>query len=608
MSAPLKLRVIESGHSSEFELSGPVEIGRQRTVPGSRDLEPGPFHQERLPDGKWRLIVGWNPETAYLSAQHALLEPLASGKVRVTNVSTHFPLHLSDAPAPLKPGEKAEAMPPFFIQFIRRTIFIQRHAEPETMVGKSQALALQSSTGHGPALLEKLDLVQDDHLLECLRATSRVIQSAVAAGDFLDRAARALVEIADLSWGRVLLREGEEWKVVTEHRGEGAGDFPQLSRSVLAEVAKGNWMYERLPPAGAMSGSLGSLQAVVAAPLRGQDDQVVGALYGEVLQGAGPPANWGKDKLRPLLVEMLAHAVSAGLARREVEAQRAIYQQFFPAELADRLVRDPGLIEEGRNEHVTMLFCDVRGFTAASDRLGPVETFRWISDVLERFSQCAHGEKGVVVDYVGDELTAMWGAPEKQDDHAERALRAALAMLRARKELDGKWRSRLKGETAIGIGVNSGEAMVGNIGSKQKVKYGPLGLTVNVASRIQGMTKHLKCPLLVSRETLEAARATARVPFTSRRVVKVRLAGVQEERDLHEVADPELSDTNHFVQSETALEYLEEGEFPKAARLAGDLLREKKEDGPLKLILFRAAQALLNGGEGFDPVWTPPGK
>src|SRR5262249_11871572 len=158
------------------------------------------------------------------------------------------------------------------------------------------------------------------------------------------------------------------------------------------------------------------------------------------------------------------------------------YQQFFPADLADDLTRDPTLIQKGRKEKVAILFCDVRNFSNASEQLGPVDTFRWISDVLEKLSRCAQDEHGVLVDYVGDELLAMGGAPGPKADRAERAVRAALAMLRVRKDLDHKWLPQLQRETAIGIGLNSGDALVGNIGSTLKFKYGPQGDTVNVAS------------------------------------------------------------------------------------------------------------------------------
>jgi class 3 adenylate cyclase len=96
---------------------------------------------------------------------------------------------------------------------------------------------------------------------------------------------------------------------------------------------------------------------------------------------------------------------------------------------------------------------------------------------------------------------AMWGAPKDQPDHAERAARAALAMLAAVPELNARWQAELGEPLDLGIGLNSGPAQVGNTGSRYKFKYGPLGNTVNLASRVQGLTKYVKCRLLVTAAT-----------------------------------------------------------------------------------------------------------
>jgi adenylate cyclase len=198
---------------------------------------------------------------------------------------------------------------------------------------------------------------------------------------------------------------------------------------------------------------------------------------------------------------------------------------------------------------------------------------------------------------------AMWGAPMEQEQHATLAIQAALAMLEKCAALDAESYSTHKIHTRIGIGLNSGEAQVGNVGSAARSKYGPLGDVVNVASRIQGITKHLKCPLLVSRETWEQGR----IRCASRRVVCVRLTGIQQERDLYELSNPESGREEFFHASEEALDALENGHFGAALHQAGKLLEEPHSgDGPLLLVATRAMHALQ--GQGFDRVWAPPGK
>jgi adenylate cyclase len=200
---------------------------------------------------------------------------------------------------------------------------------------------------------------------------------------------------------------------------------------------------------------------------------------------------------------------------------------------------------------------------------------------------------------------AMWGAPEPQPDQASRAVRAALAMRAALPRLDERWRATLGDQVRIGVGVNSGTAQVGNVGSTIKFKYGALGNTVNLASRVQGLTKYLRSGLLV-------AAATARQladGYVTRRVVKTRVVNIEAPVDLYEVEPAAGPDRQKFfADSEAALDALEAGNFAEAARTAGSLLTEHQNDGPLLLTLSRAAEALMRGGEGFAPVWVPPGK
>src|SRR5262249_19139262 len=153
------------------------------------------------------------------------------------------------------------------------------------------------------------------------------------------------------------------------------------------------------------------------------------------------------------------------------------FEQFFTPELARHLYSEPNLLE-GRDANVTLLFCDVRGFSRASEKLGPAGTVRWIGDLMSELSECVLDDEGVLVDYSGDELMAMWGAPRDQPDQAVRAVRAGLAILAALPRLSERWRDVLGGPVSVGVGINSGVARVGNTGSRFKFKYGPLGNAV----------------------------------------------------------------------------------------------------------------------------------
>src|SRR5438270_1912683 len=125
----------------------------------------------------------------------------------------------------------------------------------------------------------------------------------------------------------------------------------------------------------------------------------------------------------------------------------------------------------------------------------------------------------------------MWNAPTGQADHAARGCRAALAMLADLPGLDAHWRDRLGGPLRLGIGLNTGRALVGNTGSRIKFKYGALGNTVNLASRVEGATKQLGVPLLIT----GATRAPVGESFAARRLCRARLTGIADPVDLDEL-------------------------------------------------------------------------
>ena len=245
--------------------------------------------------------------------------------------------------------------------------------------------------------------------------------------------------------------------------------------------------------------------------------------------------------LEAQLTQVLAAAVAAGLAageRSPAAHRRVQFEQFFTSDLAAALDRDPTLLE-GREREVTVLFADIRGFSEVSERLPARLSCELIRDFMEHFTARIVESAGVVVDYMGDGLLAMWNAPVDQPDHAALACRAALAMRDALPELNRRWQDRLGRPLGVGIGLNSGPALVGNTGSQKKFKYGPLGHTVNLGSRVEGATKHLGVALLITGSTRDRLNPT----FATRRLCRARVVGIAGEVDLHELhSESESSD------------------------------------------------------------------
>jgi adenylate cyclase len=607
MTEPLKLRILESDRLVfEVTLTAPVELGRQRAG------EPAPYVLRPARDGPARLVLA-HAQESNCSRQHLLLEPLADGRVRVTNRS-QVPLILHKPHPDIPPSTALDLAPPFGVVLEHRTIAVA----PSDSVDEHGVQGLEGHTVAPGSLsdlskqlrpLPSVPLANLDEILGWLQTTMGVLQSAVGSADFLAKAAEALVQIVGLHSGRVLLLEGDVWQIeafcgtVAE-----PGSAWQPSKHVLERVRQEKrTLWQRPQQATVDTPSLQSLQTVVASPLLDAAGNVIGALYGERQRSDAAPQPSG-GKLEAILVDLLACGVSTGLARKEQESAavkaRVQFEQFFTPQLAEHLRREPDLLLHGREAEVTLLFCDIRGFSRVSEKLGPAGTVRWIGDVMGELSDRVLTYEGVLVDYIGDEMLAMWGAPLPQEDQAIRAVSAALAMRASLPVLNAHWSETLGEDMALGIGINTGQARVGNTGSRFKFKYGPLGNTVNLASRVQGLTKYLKCQMLVT----AATRAQLDERFIARRVCKARVVNIKEPVDLYEVEEATTPERGAFFGiSEGALDALERGDFALAARLSGYELENHAGDGPLLLVLSRAAHMLMHGGV-FDPVWEPPGK
>jgi adenylate cyclase len=608
MPETLKLRILfQDASACEVSLDSPLELGRQRAG------EPAPY--QTLPPGgdtPARLIIALQQDKDNISRRHLTLIPLPNGQVRVSNHSKAS-LDFADPEAgPIPAGESTELAPPFSLALPGRTVSVLPAVSSDqygihSLDEPTRGPASHSDLSLSSRSLALLQPAQMRLLLEGVPRALGVLQSAVRTTDFLERASNALVQVVGLDTGRVLLRNGDTWETAAVH---GTTNPPgwNPSRHVIDRLLRTRSTVWQQPQRASEpdSASLCLLDTVVAAPLLDRYDQVIGVLYGERRKDSPHPSR-PDTQVEALLVNLLACGVSTGLARLEQEkaALRAttLFEQFFSPELARHLAADPGLLD-GREAIVTVLFADVRSFSKYSEKLGATVTFRWISDVLGELSCCVQEEGGVLVDYIGDELMAMWGAPEPQPDQAARAVRAGLAMQAALPEVDARWQSVLGEPVRIGVGVNSGVAQVGNTGSQIKFKYGPLGNAVNLAARVRGLTKYLRCGVLVTADTHKDLGDG----FLARRVVRARVVNIQAPVDLYEVergGSPERK--AFFAESQAALEALESRDFAAAARAAGALLQRDPSDGPLLLILARASDALVRG-EGFDPVWTPPGK
>lgn len=582
----------------------------------------GPLEFGRGPEQKCKRVV---IDDMFVSRDQLRIAELPGGRVRLENLSTRNALELSGGPS-IAAAQSREVSPPIELSVGKTRIVIEmpqgtaRTSIAETLpTGQAAAVLggvlsslstidfpVAPARGRRPApnLRSPDQGAALEGLTQWLATVVELGQAPAGSTQFFEQTAQALVDLIGLELGLVLVRRDDDWAIVGSAM---ANDrvCVRYSRTLLDHVAtQRRTFYQDLDQLRSSAMSLAEIESAVVSPVFGLQGEVVGALYGVRTQ-EGLVARGGIEPLEAQLVQLLAAAAGANLARSLAARTRMQFEQFFSPELVRELERDPKLLE-GRTEEVTVLFSDLRGFTALSQRLGPEKMCRLLRDMMERLTERIAEQGGVIVDYAGDGILAMWNAPAKQADHAARACRAALAMIADLPAVNERWGREIEGAVlSLGIGINTGEAQVGNTGSTRKFKYGPHGHTVNLASRVQDATKQLGLPLLVS----DSTRRQLPPSFAARRLGKVRLAGVAEPVVLHEVRG-EGADQEWMAQREAyerALGMYEAGQWSRACETLMLLVgaasdHEQQYDVPTLKLMRRSWECLEARPERFEPI------
>jgi adenylate cyclase len=183
-------------------------------------------------------------------------------------------------------------------------------------------------------------------------------------------------------------------------------------------------------------------------------------------------------------------------SRRQITG---IFGTYVPKELVDEMAKDPGTYTtKGESRDMTVLFSDVRSFTTISEGLAPTELTAMMNAYLTHMTESIQQDRGTIDKYIGDAIMAFWGAPLKDEKHAEHALRSAMAMQKKVKEIGPEFIKRGWPKLEIGVGLNCGMMNVGDMGSTFRRAYTVLGDAVNLASRLEALTKEYGVGILVS--------------------------------------------------------------------------------------------------------------
>lgn len=591
----LRFQVVNKRESQHLEHDhGPIEFGRGPRV-----------------NNVTRCVI----QDLSVSRNHMRLQERPAGTVLIENLSERNPIRLADGGV-IGPGTAVELPLPLRLILGETTVDVDSPppvADSDSNIERRllETLGLPPVRAQGPrpplTSLQNLgEAPTPERLAHWFETVLAVQRAAAGSPEFYQQTAQALIDLVGLDKGLVLLRKGDRWEIAARAVVREGGFGRDFSTTVVRHVfEEGRTLYQAQANMES-SESLQGIEAVVASPIFDGSERVVGVLYGSrnrYAKGRGI----GIGPLEAQVVQVLASAVGAGLTRVQREAETAIMkmqlEQVFSRDLAEELLRNPAILE-GQEREVTVLFSDIRGFSRLAQQLPPTDVCRLVAEVMDCLTHQVRGQDGVVVDYYGDGLCAMWNAPFPQPDHALRACRAALAVMQELPALSARWQDRLGRPLAVGVGLNTGTALVGNTGSRYKIKYGPFGHTVNLASRVEGATKQLGVSVLMTGST----HALVRDQVPTRRLCRARLVGMGGDVELYELcAEPPTPQARERHEAyERALALYEAGKWAETCRAVYPLLAGKEDNYDVSCLnlVARALDCLRSPPAEFDPVWN----
>jgi adenylate cyclase len=207
---------------------------------------------------------------------------------------------------------------------------------------------------------------------------------------------------------------------------------------------------------------------------------------------------------------------------REKRQVKKLFSRFVAKDVYDQLMADPSRAAlGGARRTMTVLFSDVRGFTSLSEKGEPEDVVRQLNEYFSRMVQVLFEHRGTLDKFVGDMVMALFGAPLDDPDHAEHAVQTALAMSSALDDLNRQWASEGRAQLDIGIGINTGEMVAGNIGSEAIMSYTVIGDAVNLGARLESLNKDYSSRVIIS----EATRAVLKGRYDIRPLGEVTVKG-----------------------------------------------------------------------------------
>ena len=282
---------------------------------------------------------------------------------------------------------------------------------------------------------------------------------------------------------------------------------------------------------------------------------------------------------------------------------KTAFQHYVTPSVVNEILKNPEKLNlHGEERDLTIFFSDIEGFTALSEGMSPLDVVSLLNEYLSEMTEVIFNFEGLLDKYEGDAIMAVFGAPVDQKDHAIRACRCAIQNQIGLSKLRQKWQKEGKPQFRARIGINTGNVVVGNMGSKMRFDYTVIGDNVNLAARLETANKIMDTEILVSESTASLAEEV----IISRCLGKLKVAGKTKHVRVFEIlADRKSSDEKTIKKAETlkynfekAFQLFSNREFAEAKALLEEHLKMFQEDKPAKMLLEKV--------EGFLIIAPPP--
>ena len=297
--------------------------------------------------------------------------------------------------------------------------------------------------------------------------------------------------------------------------------------------------------------------------------------------------------------KLLRHSIEYGKALYSEQKMKQSFSHFLPPKIIEGIISGASSITAsvGEKRKVAILICDIRSFTTISEINEPEKVVEFLNQYFSIMGKIIRDNGGTIDKFMGDAIMALFGAPESYEDNGNRAANAALGMRQALKDLKIDLKMPEGYSFEIGTGIHYGNTIVGSIGSEEKKEYTVIGDNVNIASRIEGLTKIYGTPIIITdsvKEDLTDGQYT-------RHLDTVKVKGKSVPVAIYELAERDKKEDEEFLDNyQKAMNQYLIGNFSRAIDYFEKALARKSEDKASKVLLERCKNFLVNKPDNWD--------